>query len=328
MPFTVSTDSVARKEQQEYWRSVLERFYFGVTSEMPTARDEGYDSRMERLLFGDLVVDRVRAEATRITRTPRLTRTSPSEAVQLTVLRAGRALVSQDGRTSILTHPGDLVFVDTSRPYVYEFDCPTDQVGVQIPKPRVLSRLPELAGLTAVAVPGATGLAALASSLVTALPEHTEDRTDPVAHSTSDTVLDLAAQAVRDHCGLSSIQSSPKELLLLRAQQFMRDNLRNPELTPADAARAISVSERYLFILFKQIGIAPASWLRNERLERANQLLVDPRHQHWLIRDIGVIVGYPQSAHFSRAFRQRYAMTPQELRSAALSTTKSFECRR
>jgi transcriptional regulator GlxA family with amidase domain len=207
-----------------------------------------------------------------------------------------------------------LVFVDTSRPYVYEFDTPTDQVGVQIPRKRVLARLPELASLTAVAVPGTTGLAALASSLVSALPEHAEDRADPVAHTTSATVLDLAAQALRDHVGILSTEPSPKELLLFRAQQFMRENLNNPELAPADAARAVSVSERYLFILFKGIGISPASWLRNERLERAHQLLVDPRHHHRLIRDIGATVGFPHSPQFSKAFKQRYALTPQEHR--------------
>jgi hypothetical protein len=164
VPLVVSTDSVALKDQQEYWRSVLAEMYYGVMSVMPAPRSDGYDSYMERLMFGDLVVDRLRAEASRVERTARLTRTSPNEAMQLTVLSAGRALVSQDGRTAVLASPGDLVFVDTSRPFVYQFDARTEQVCIQVPRARLIERMPALTDLTAVIVPGRTGLGAIAAS--------------------------------------------------------------------------------------------------------------------------------------------------------------------
>jgi AraC-like DNA-binding protein len=272
---------------------------------------------MERLMFGDLVVDWLSAEANRVLRTARLARTSPSDAIQLTVLQSGRALVSQDDRTAVLVSPGDFVFVDTSRPFVYEFDARSEQVGVLVPRERLLPRLPALTDFTAVTVPGTSGLGALAASLLVALPKHTDDRTDPLAQSTTDTALELATRALQDHVGVVAVGPSSKELLLLRAQQFLRVNLRDPELTPADAARAISVSERYLFILFKLIGTSPASWLKNERLERAERMLLDPRHHDQLIQDIGVSVGFPQSPQFSRAFKDRFSVTPREHRATA-----------
>ncbi|WP_259465822.1 helix-turn-helix domain-containing protein [Rhodococcus opacus] len=282
---------------------------------MPVPPHRGYRCQMDRLVFGSLVVDQVHAEANRVHRTPRLVRTSPSEFVQLCVLRRGRGTVSQGDRRAVLTRPGDFVLIDTTAPYVYQFESAVEQVIVQAPRQAVLSRLPALADMTAMTVPGGRGLGALTASLLLALPDHRDDREDPVAAAASASAIDLATQALQDHLGFDvGPRNSSRSVLLRRAQQFIDENLSDCELTPSAVARAVSISERYLFVAFEEIGTSPAVWIRQTRLKRAFELLTDPRQQHRSIQEVGAAVGFTRGTHFSRAFKEQFGMTPRERR--------------
>lgn len=315
MPIRVSTDSVAPDDQQDYWRSKLTELYFGLDTVMPLPPHRGYRCHMDRLVFGSLVVDQVQAEANRVHRTPRLVRTSPSEFVQLSVLRRGRGIVSQGDRVAELSRPGDFVLIDTTAPYVYQFESAVEQVIVQAPRQTVLSRLPALDDMTARTVSGGRGLGALAASLLLALPDHRVDRADSVAAATSASAIDLATQALQEHLGGEvEARSSSRSVLRRRAQQFICENLSDCELTPSTVARAVSISERYLFVAFEEIATSPAAWIRKTRLERAFELLTDPRQQHRSIQEIGAAVGFTRGTHFSRAFKEQFGMTPRERR--------------
>ncbi|HJQ46964.1 MAG TPA: helix-turn-helix transcriptional regulator [Amycolatopsis sp.] len=124
------------------------------------------------------------------------------------------------------------------------------------------------------------------------------------------------SSALLDHVGAAQPEVLPKTVLLGRAQRFMLEHLHDPDLTVADVAAAIAVSERYLFLLFRQTGVSPAGWLRETRLDRARALLGDDRHRRRSIGAIGALVGFVSGPHFSRCFKEQFSMTPREYRSA------------
>lgn len=80
----------------------------------------------------------------------------------------------------------------------------------------------------------------------------------------------------------------------------------------ADAADAVGVSREHLTRLFRRrLGLAPAAWLRRERLHQAELLL---RGGNQPLAAIAQRCGFATASHFVHAFRKRFGITPGRLR--------------
>jgi AraC-like DNA-binding protein len=73
-------------------------------------------------------------------------------------------------------------------------------------------------------------------------------------------------------------------------------------------------SPRYVFRAFEQEVGTPADYLRGLRLEKAREQMQSEDEKTRSISDIAFSIGFSSTAHFSRAFRDRYAMTPRDCR--------------
>jgi AraC-like DNA-binding protein len=110
--------------------------------------------------------------------------------------------------------------------------------------------------------------------------------------------------------------------LLLRIQAFIDDRLADPDLTPQAIARAHHISLRYLHKLFESEDVTVGRWIQRRRLEecrrdmarRANRSTIAAVAHRW---------GFTSAAHFSRAFRAGYGMSPREWRDAQAPCTSS-----
>jgi transcriptional regulator GlxA family with amidase domain len=83
-------------------------------------------------------------------------------------------------------------------------------------------------------------------------------------------------------------------------------------LTVAVVARALASSPRQLQRAFREVGgTSFSAYLRAVRLRNAAELLT---RQPLTVRQVSLLVGYRQPAHFAKAFRRRYGVTPAEYR--------------
>jgi len=81
-----------------------------------------------------------------------------------------------------------------------------------------------------------------------------------------------------------------------------------------ELARAGNMSPSYLTRLFReQTGRSPASFVREVRLRRAYELV---QTTFLSIKEVMAAVGWNDPSHFSRAFKQSFGVSPQELRDA------------
>jgi AraC-like DNA-binding protein len=55
-------------------------------------------------------------------------------------------------------------------------------------------------------------------------------------------------------------------------------------------------------------GLSPLHWLNEERLTRAPAAL----SEHHLVKAVGLELGFKQASRFSRAFKERYGVSPAE----------------
>jgi AraC-like DNA-binding protein len=224
---------------------------------------------------------------------------------------SGDCALSQDGREAVLT-PGDFAVVDTARPYQMAFEG-IHRVLV-IAAPRGLVRIPpeHLSRVTARRVSCRLVLDAgawrpMECDKHVASTQFPEPALDLVAES----LAELMSRLFELH------PNSHQADLLIRIRQYIERNLGDPELGPQAIAAAHHISLRYLQKLFQSQGETVNGLIRDRRLDRCHDDLVDPRHNNRSIGAIGARWNLSPASYFSRVFRARYGLTPSEVRTNA-----------
>ena len=105
-----------------------------------------------------------------------------------------------------------------------------------------------------------------------------------------------------------------REAHLHRVCQTIETLLADPGLSLGKVAREEGVSPRYLQKLFASAGQSFTHYIRLRRLERCRLDLTSPRCASLSISEISFRWGFNGSAHFSRAFRDQYGLSPREHR--------------
>jgi AraC-like DNA-binding protein len=323
MSVLVRAGDVPATSRTDYWQHVVETTLGPLEVLRPPG---GLDGR-DRLLVGEAGAVRV-AELTSgrpggARRTAAHVRRSDLGLCKVDVLASGRGVVVQDGREAPLAR-GDLTLVDLSRPASWRMSA---MRVVAVVFPRALLPLPpgDVAGLTAVRVPGDQGTGALVSSLSRQLVGRLDDWSVAEGARLGTTVLDLLTVALAAR--LEREEQVPPDLgrraLLHRIHAFIEQRLGDPELTPAMIAAAHHVSLRYLYKLFEAQEQSVAGWVRRRRLERCRRDLLDPALAARPVSAIGARWGLVNAAHFSRAFRAAYGLSPAEYRAMAAGSSPS-----
>ncbi|MBO9574538.1 MAG: helix-turn-helix domain-containing protein [Sphingobium sp.] len=91
-------------------------------------------------------------------------------------------------------------------------------------------------------------------------------------------------------------------------------NLADPDLGISGIARAFSLSPRTIHKLFEGEAQTVARVIWDRRLERCREEMTDPAMAARSITEIAHLWGFSDSQHFSRAFKQRFGLTPRDYR--------------
>jgi AraC family transcriptional activator of tynA and feaB len=94
----------------------------------------------------------------------------------------------------------------------------------------------------------------------------------------------------------------------------VRRHLQDAGLAPASIACAYAMSLRSLFSLFEDEETSPAGLIRSQRLPRCREDLRRPGSGS--VTEIAFRWGFGDAAHFSRAFKREYGISPREARRA------------
>lgn len=74
----------------------------------------------------------------------------------------------------------------------------------------------------------------------------------------------------------------------------------------------MATNRNKLSLAFKTYyGATPLNWLKQQRMEKASQLLINTQQS---IAEITDFVGYKDSNHFSTAFKQHHGLSPKQYR--------------
>lgn len=105
---------------------------------------------------------------------------------------------------------------------------------------------------------------------------------------------------------------SVNTVMLMRAKSEIERQLQQ-ELTVDSLAVQLSVSRATLHRMFECFG-GVRSYIQERRLRRCAESLTLGRFNQWRVCDIAYHWGFKSEAHFSRAFKQRFGMSPRQAR--------------
>jgi AraC family transcriptional regulator, positive regulator of tynA and feaB len=142
---------------------------------------------------------------------------------------------------------------------------------------------------------------------------------DAMRAAALDATVELAASVLRCELGARIEDEANNTGLFVAAQMFIKRHLTSHHINPELIARQLRCSRAHLYRVFAAQGESVANYVRELRLQRAHHLLThgDVSREH--IGDIAYRCGFEDPVHFTRSFRQRFGLTPSELRSSLAS---------
>lgn len=127
--------------------------------------------------------------------------------------------------------------------------------------------------------------------------------------------VQLAKLAVEHYVPVShkQVADHPDQIVLQAALRLLKSQLAQlPKLK--EIAAKLGTHDKKLSAIFRDnLGMTVFAWVREERLRKAQDLLI---RTYMSIEDISAEIGFTSAANFATAYRERFAMTPSAYRKA------------
>lgn len=107
-------------------------------------------------------------------------------------------------------------------------------------------------------------------------------------------------------------KTAPENSTILLIEEYIGANYMKEGLSVKDISAHVFLSASYVCTVFKnETGKTLSQYITDYRMEKAKQLLADPRFR---ISDISSQVGYSDGNYFGKSFKKHTGMTPSEYR--------------
>lgn len=314
-PTFLSTEQVRHRDRRAWLVEEIGQRYAKVEIDVP--RGTQLFNEMRILPFGSHAMSIVRSSAIRLRRRADVEGFLETDAVFFILLLRGHYRLQQDGR-SVDLRPGEITLYDVNRPHCVECTDRFSKVIFKAPGTAVRARLGNLERCTATRIATASGAGALAAGFLRSLPGNAGALTLAQAGDIGESALDLLALAVRGCAGDNALPRGRPRAALRTLRSVVEAHLGDHHLDAADIAARAGISVRYANVLLAAEGTSLMRYVWARRLERAQQTL--SRSPETRIADLAAACGFKSSAHFSRAFRERFGCSPRAWRERPRTT--------
>lgn len=297
-----STDDVAPHQRHDLWRS---QGWPSIGQLLESTAEPDFSARSQMLVLTDTTVTLGRYGTQTVHRTPALIRQTPVDHLHVAIP------LDADLRTTGGTaRAGTTIVIDLAQEWRHH--APEGRmVTIAVPRARALEH-----GID----PGAVHGTLLPSNAATLLREHAlqmiaqaEQLPAAAAYRLAGTVVDLVAVALlANHRSALPTEAAVDEVLRQRASRMILSSLTQPWLDAGHLAGALGISRSRLYRLFADKGGVQRT-IRRERLLAASAALISST---MTIGEVAARFRFGDTAHFARAFRAMFGMSPSEWRTA------------
>ncbi|NLR97719.1 helix-turn-helix domain-containing protein [Rhizobium sp. P38BS-XIX] len=295
----------------------LARNIFGnVRLDFGTADEDR--SRMTSAMLGSCRLTRLEADrhvvfGDHVTAAP-----EDPDAIKLIVQTEGIASLIQGGLHAPVSRNAVVIY-DPSRPYMLTNSTEVRQLLLQLPRHSLPTTAVERLSQPFTAHADKDGMCRILLSLMDSTIHEIDHLDEAGRSSVGQTMIEL----VRTMIGADLLQArpltNPLDVLLRRIKDFIDINLERPDLTVSMIARRMGCSVRYVYRAFEDECLTPSEYIWDRRVQKAAVQLQAAGGYAGEISEIAFALGFSSSAHFSRAFRHRYGVSPSQWRKAGMS---------
>ncbi|WP_221794334.1 helix-turn-helix domain-containing protein [Oceanobacter mangrovi] len=312
-----STRHLPARQKADFWVDCINSQMINL--DCPDEPECGIDADLTVRQLGGLTLNRIQASRHSIQRSLDNIRKDDRESAFMCLMLEGDGFAYQG--TECSRHgPGDVVIYNTVRPYAQGFQQPMDMVVVDIPHSLLQESFgswdqKDIIRLDRNHNHGGYSSQELFRLLQQAhnLDGNSQTRADQLARLMLDELYGLLHQQQRPGHNRSLND------LLLRSQQWIRNNLQLEDLSLERLSHELHTSRRQLARAFELDDTTVSRFIWHERLQRCREALQDPSNQQLTISEIAFRWGFNHSAHFSRSYRSAYGESPTETRQRSSS---------
>jgi len=304
-----STDGVDQHRALAFWvDTVCDRF---LELEIDTPVRGNFRACLDQFDFGPATLSFVGAAGQRIRRTPAKISRTRYPTFFLLQFRVGHGLLRQRGR-EMRAHAGECVLINGTEPY--ELDCPqaTSAAILRMPEDWLRRWLPNPEDATPMVFTQGDWSTALCAAMASLRLESCSDLALPRS-AVAEQIASLLTLAVGRVVATEVPRSLLSDLMVT-----LRARLEETDLSPQVVAACHNISKRTLHYAFAGADTTFVDQLMKLRLERAREILSDPRLLAPRIEDVATSCGFTDPSHFARRFRQKYGYAPMQYRRAVL----------
>lgn len=306
------TTAIAPPNQVNYWNEVYgERF---AQVRFDPADRAGFPAELKLGAIGAVDFACIRAPKTEVERTRAHARSVSDRLLAFIMLVRGSGEFTHCGNVSRF-EAGDTILCDNTAPSYSRYDGPFEIVIARTTESALRSRLPEFERLCGRRLRAGEGIADTAVGMARSLSEKIDGKL-PVRFEpdVSRQLIDVFATAYAISFGAAASETSICAARGAQARSFLEAHLGDPDLTPEGAALALGISTRYLRLLMSDAGESPSAYILRRRLEECAKRLASDAYRGRTVTDIAFSWGFNSAAHFTRAFKAKYGMTPTDYR--------------
>jgi AraC family transcriptional activator of tynA and feaB len=255
----------------------------------------------------DIAFNQVVASTQDVYRTPRAIARGQAHPFYL-IAQAQASWHVRQGARLLQLRPGDAVLVDSAQPYELHFPDSVGCLSIQVPRAWAGRWLRTLECSQPRVALRDQGWGRALSGLCLQLAGEPALAAQYPAQLLADQVGAMLA------CALEPAQRPAPRAgradLVARADALLRERLCVPGLAAADVAAALQVSPRTLHRAFAAADATFMGRLRALRMQRAAELLAQPRLATVSVAEIGRRCGYTDPSHFAREFHRAWGLAP------------------
>ena len=308
---TWTTSGLAKSDRYDAWAGILNEAYGRWEMDKPVTDDffstvKHYDDELLKVI--ECTCDPCAA-----TRTRASIRADGLETLTIQAVLEGREYINFNGE-DILLKPGDLLIWDSTRPMTFKVQDRLHKISVMMPLPRFQSWLPRSWFSIRHSLDGQSNSGLLLTNHLKSLRDSVFDGGCKDNYALIDATIGVLVNAL--DIGSADDPKPLRVTQLRHIKEYIKANIRNPDLSPAMIAKAGGMSSRYLHWLFNANadGDTVKQYIFRQRLDFCARDLLNPHMKNRKISDIAFYWGFQDSAHFNKRFKQQYAMSPSAFR--------------
>lgn len=316
------TAGLPPRARYEAWRTLISAVFEPSPAPGEDLRDMRAQARSVH--FGQALLVEAAAQAQHFTRTRHLVATEGLDHYLIQVYRRG-SCEGAYGEAENTVRPGDIKVIDLAQPF-HSLNTDFDNTTLTIPRSALAPLLARPDRMHGLVLPREDPMARVIGGHIHALSETAADmRPAQAAGVAAATVRLMAACLGASPRARDETRPYRAAAVGQNVRAFVERHIASPLLDADTLAQHFGVSRRQIYRLFAAEGGVEA-YVQARRLQHCRQALTDPSQAGRSIGEIARTLGFVSDAHFSRAFRRSFGVTPSEARAGAhLSRPAGYE---